>query len=336
MRSVRCSLRATFAVAAAALTTWANADDAALLQGDLRAHDPSSIVKEGDRYYLFSTGWGVRTKFSDDLTDWSEGSPVFARDAVPDWTREVAPGFEGHFWAPDVVRCGDRYRLYYSVSRFGKQTSAIGLATSSAIDNGWEDRGVVIQSREGDPYNAIDPSVLIASDGRHWMAFGSFWGGIYLTELDPATGLRLDVSADSLRVASAKEIEAATLLEREGWYYLFVNHGICCRGVDSTYRVLVGRSEQVEGPYLDREGRALTDGGGAPFLESEGPRIGPGHIAPLIDLEAGRFAFHYYDGDDRGRSKLAMASWRWSSDGWPEATEIRLASPAADDSARPE
>jgi arabinan endo-1,5-alpha-L-arabinosidase len=329
---IRPSLRATLALAAAALTTWANGDDAVLLRGDLRAHDPSSIVKEGERYYLFSTGWGLRTKFSDDLIHWSEGHAVFDRGASPDWTQEAAPGFQGHFWAPDILRSGDAYRLYYSVSRFGKQTSAIGLATSGDPQGGWKDEGVVIQSREGDPFNAIDPAVLIAKDGRHWMAFGSFWDGIFLAELNRDTGLLLDASAKPIRIAGAKEIEAPTLLQHEGWYYLFVNHGLCCRGVNSTYRVVVGRSEQVEGPYLDKEDHAMTDGGGTVFLDSQGSRIGPGHIAPLMDSDHSRFAFHYYDGDDRGKSKLAMASLRWSSDGWPEATDIRLAAPNADDS----
>lgn len=326
------SLRIALAIAAAALTTWANAADAVLLRGDLRAHDPSSIVKEGDRYYLFSTGWGLRTKFSDDLIHWSEGPAVFGRGASPDWTQEVAPGFQGHFWAPDVVRHGDDYRLYYSVSRFGEQTSAIGLATSRDLQSDWKDHGVVIQSREGDPYNAIDPSILVTKDGRHWMAFGSFWEGVHLTEFDPETGLLLDRCAKPIRIADAKEIEAPTLLQHGDWFYLFVNHGLCCRGVNSTYCVVVGRSENVEGPYLDKEGRALTDGGGTPFLESQGSQIGPGHIAPLIDSDDSRFAFHYYDGDDRGRSKLAMASLTWSSDGWPEATDIRLATPNAEDS----
>lgn len=319
---------------AAALTTGANGDDTSMLRGDLQAHDPSSIVKDGDRYYLFSTGWGLRTKFSDDLLRWSEGATVFVRGASPRWTQEVAPGFEGHFWAPDIVRSGKGYRLYYSVSRFGKQTSAIGLATSDDPQGGWTDEGVVIQSREGDPYNAIDPSVLVAKDGRHWMAFGSFWDGIHLTELDPATGLLLEPSDKPIRIAGAKEIEAPTLLQHRDWFYLFVNHGLCCRGVNSTYRVVVGRSENVEGPYLDKEGCALLDGGGTPFLQSQGAQIGPGHIAPLIHADDSRFAFHYYDGDDRGRSKLAMARMIWSSDDWPEAIDIHLADPNAGDALR--
>ena len=312
-----------------------------LLQGDVRAHDPSSIIQSGGRYYLFSTGWGLRTKSSDDLIHWSEGPPVFRRGVSPAWPQQVAPGFQGHFWAPDLVRCGNVYRLYYSVSRFGKQTSAIGLATSGAFTANdsvldWKDQGVVIQSRAGDPYNAIDPSVLVAKDGRHWLAFGSFWDGIYLTELNPETGLLLNPTTKPTRIASANEIEAATLLQHEGWCYLFVNHGLCCRGVDSTYRVLVGRSKRVEGPYLDKEGRDLIDGGGTLFLQSQGAQIGPGHIALLADSPANRFAFHYYDGDDRGKSKLAMANMHWSNEGWPEAADIHLASPDAGGSTRPD
>jgi arabinan endo-1,5-alpha-L-arabinosidase len=292
------------------------------------------------------------------LVHWSEGSTVFPGGSAPEWVEGVVPGFWGHYWAPDVVLYDGVYRLYYSVSRFGKQTSAIGLATSSALAlnspdsvsadrdaseardasedrSAWEDQGVVIQSREGDPYNAIDPSVLVAKDGRHWLAFGSFWDGIYLMELNPQTGRRLDPPVEPTRIASAKEIEAATLLQHGDWHYLFVNHGLCCRGVESTYRVVVGRSREVEGPYLDKGGVALTEGGGTPFLASEGAQIGPGHIAPLNNSERDRFAFHYYDRNDRGKSKLALARWRWSSDGWPEVADVCLAGPDAGDSNLP-
>lgn len=308
----------------------AEADEKNVLQGSVRAHDPSSVHKEGDRYYVFTTGWGLRSKHSPDLTNWTAGPPVFTAETAPGWVEDVAPGFRGHYWAPDLVRWGDGYRLYYSVSRFGKQTSAIGLATTPTLSPddsgyGWSDAGVVLQSREGDPYNAIDPSVLVDTDGRHWMAFGSYWQGIHLIELDPETGLRRDTSVEPIRLAGAEQIEAATLLRRGEAYYLFVNHGECCRGVESTYRILVGRSDHVEGPYVDRDGRALTDGGGTVVLESDGARIGPGHVAPLADEEPGRFAFHYYDGDDRGRSKLALADWRWSPDGWPAAVDVKLA-----------
>ncbi|TWT92898.1 Intracellular endo-alpha-(1-_5)-L-arabinanase [Botrimarina colliarenosi] len=314
------------------LTTCAEADTENVLQGSVRAHDPSTIVRQNGRYYVYATGVGLRSKWSSDLVHWNEGPAVFDRDQTPAWTGGVAPGFRGHFWAPDIAKQGGEYRLYYSVSRFGKQTSAIGLAVSPTLDPddplyGWRDVGIVIQSHDGDAYNAIDPSVLQDDDGRQWMAFGSYWRGIHLVELDPATGLRRHLEQPPRRLASADSIEAATLLRHGDNYFLFVNHGQCCRGVESTYRVLVGRSDCVTGPYLDRDGLAMSEGGGSVVLESVDSRIGPGHIAPVAGDESNRFAFHYYDGNDQGKSKLALASWTWTEDGWPVAADVRLSGP---------
>jgi arabinan endo-1,5-alpha-L-arabinosidase len=101
------------------------------ITGDLAAHDPSTILKENGRYLLFHTGPGISTKTSTNLIYWSRGARVFTR--VPDWTTNSVPGFRGYFWAPDIVRVKDKYFLYYSVSTFGKQRSAIGLATSSSL-----------------------------------------------------------------------------------------------------------------------------------------------------------------------------------------------------------
>lgn len=307
------------------------ADDAEVLTGMVRAHDPSSIVEREGRYYLFSTGRGLSIKSSADLVEWQMEGRVFGRNEIPAWIAEHVPGFRGHYWAPDLIEIDGRYLLYYSASRFGKQTSTIGLTVNETLDPNseqyaWQDAGVVISSVEGDPYNAIDPSILSDNDGRLWMAFGSYWKGIYLVELDRTTGGRLQTGSEPVRLAHASSIEAATLIRRDEYYYLFVNHGTCCRGIESTYRILVGRSRTIEGPYLDREGKRLLDGGGTLVLNSAGRRIGPGHVAPL-GTDADRFGFHFYDGDDRGRSKLALASWNWSEDGWPAATDIQLPLP---------
>ncbi|TWT35934.1 Intracellular endo-alpha-(1-_5)-L-arabinanase [Posidoniimonas corsicana] len=301
-----------------------------LLTGDVMTHDPSSIVKQGDQHYLFHTGRGIGLKSSRDLVEWTQQRGVFDRDATPDWIEKHVPGFRGHYWAPDVVFADGRYRVYYSASRFGQQASAIGLATNETLDAqspnyAWRDDGAVVTSTPDAPYNAIDPSVLIDDQGRHWMTFGSFWKGIYLFELDAKTGLPADPNAAPTRVASATEIEAPTLIQRDGWFYLFVNHGLCCRGVESTYRILVGRSRTPTGPYLDRDGRDLVDGGGTLLLDSQSPRIGPGHVAPFAWAPAQGFGFHYYDANQRGLSKLGLADWQWSEDGWPTAADVRLA-----------
>ena len=214
--------------------------------------------------------------------------------------------------------------MYYSVSTFGKQVSGIGLVTSptldwSSADYRWTDRGPVIQSQVGDPFNAIDPSLFRDRDGRLWMAYGSFWRGIYLIELDPKTGLRRDTNTPPHRLAWNEMIEAICLTRHEDYYYAFVNWGQCCRGTNSTYEVRVGRSKTITGPYLDREGKDLVDRGGTLFLESVGRYIGPGHIGVFSEGGTNWFSYHYYDGENRGRSKLALGQLEWTSDGWPVA-----------------
>jgi arabinan endo-1,5-alpha-L-arabinosidase len=102
-------------------------------------------------------------------------------------------GNRGYFWAPDVLQLHDRYLLYYSVSTWGSRNSAIGLATAPLAVTGstnfaWQDQGLVIRSTTNDEFNTIDPSVLLDDSGRLWLAFGSYWSGIKVVELDPKTG----------------------------------------------------------------------------------------------------------------------------------------------------
>ena len=113
------------------------------------------------------------------------------------------PANEGHLWAPDIIKYGNEYRLYYSISSFGSQDSAIGLATNLTLDSSspnyqWVDQGLVLDSEVGSAYNAIDPSVFHDdSTGRMWMTFGSYWNGIYITELNPSTGKPFSASTDN-------------------------------------------------------------------------------------------------------------------------------------------
>ena len=212
-----------------------------------RFHDPSTPIRQGDTWTVFSTGNGIITRYSPDLKTWVTGEPVF-KD-FPAWHREVVPNQKGHLWAPDVTRRGDRYLLYYSVSGWGKNTSAIGLATSPTLDPKspayqWKDEGIIVRSNDKDPYNAIDPQLFADPDGSLWMVFGSFWTGIQLIELDPKTGLRHPTHQKIRQLAWHDSIEAPALLKHGRYYYLFVNWGLCCRGVNSTYEIRVGRSRK--------------------------------------------------------------------------------------------
>ncbi len=298
---------------------------AAPARDSLRVHDPSTPVRCGEEFWVFSTGTGLLSRHSRDLTNWQSGPVVFP--VVPGWVPEIYPQHNGHFWAPDVLQLDGRYLLYYSVSRWGQNNSVIALATNATLDPmnpsfRWRDQGVVIQSKTTNNYNAIDPALLLDQEGRLWLSFGSFWSGIKLVELDRRTGHRLKgAPLHSLAVSDA--IEAPFLCFHEGYYYLFVNWGQCCRGVNSTYNIRVGRSRAVTGPYHDKSGRELLQGGGTLFTETVGDRIGPGH-AGLV-RHAGRewFTFHYYDATRRGLPVLGVVPLEWDAEGWPRLGSSR-------------
>jgi arabinan endo-1,5-alpha-L-arabinosidase len=288
---------------------------------DIRVHDPSTIVKSGGEYWIFYTGMRVPSYHSKDLITWERGPSALTN--VPAWTTNVS-GFDGRsFWAPDVIHLDNRYLLYYSASVFGKNTSGIGLATNPTLDPAdpdfhWTDRGMVVQSKTSDDFNTIDPAVTLAADGRLWLAFGSFWSGIRMIELDPKTGLRIAPDSPMYYLAHYNSIEAAFIYRHGRHYYLFVNWAYCCRGTDSTYEIRVGRSETITGPYLDRDGKDLLLGGGSKVLSTDGAFIGPGHAGILAEGEKYWFACHFYDGTaPRGDSKYAIRPMHWDADGWP-------------------
>jgi arabinan endo-1,5-alpha-L-arabinosidase len=162
--------------------------------------------------------------------------------------------------------------------------------------------------------------VVRATDGKLWLAYGSFWSGIKLVELDPKSGKRLAPDSPLHALAHQEEIEAAAIHRHGDHYYLFVNWGRCCRGVKSTYNIRVGRSPEITGPYLDKEGTDLRKGGGSLVLATEGRFIGPGHAGILKEGERCWLSFHFYDGSENGRSKLAIRGLEWTKDGWPAVT----------------
>lgn len=288
----------------------------------IRVHDPSTIIKCGDEYWIFYTGRDIRSYRSKDLIKWMDGPVVFTN--APAWIPEAVPANRGgrDFWAPDIIRVADRYLLYYSVSSFGKNTSAIGLVTNPTLDPSdskylWTDHGVVIQSSPRDGFNAIDPALFQDDDGSLWMSFGSFWSGIKLIQLDPKTGKRVTPDSPIYSLAHHDSIEAPFIYKQDAKYYLFLNWGVCCRGTNSTYEIRVGRSDKITGPYLDRDGKDMLSGGGTPVLATENVFIGPGH--PGIWKENGQywFSFHFYNQARRGMSTYAIRPLRWSEDGWP-------------------
>lgn len=280
--------------------------------GDTGLHDPEVTRTPSGDYLLASTGHGVQLKRSSDRTHWTDVGPAF-----PNGTPWADPYTEGstHLWAPEIHHANGQYYLWYSASSFGENRSAIFLATSPSGDPGtWTHQGRVVESGAGDDFNAIDPDVFVDDDGSWWMSFGSFWSGIKMIRLDPATGQRSGSELHSLASRGGGAIEAPSIHHRDGFYYLYVSFDSCCQGADSTYRVMVGRSTSVTGPYLDRAGRSMMNGGGTEILASHGSIYGPGHQTVFSDSDADVLMYHYYTAS--GASLLGINLLEYD-DGWP-------------------
>lgn len=299
------------------------------LSGDVRhVHDPT-VIREGRTFYLFSTRAGLSVRCSEDLRRWRLCGDVFGH--LPGWAVAEVPGLRG-LWAPDVSYFNGRYHLYYSASTFGSNRSAIGLATTPTLDPAsekysWTDHGKVIGSTPADDWNAIDPHVVLDEAGRPWLSFGSFWGGIKLRRLDPATGKPSAEDATLYPLASRPRtpelpgaVEAPAIYRRGGYFYLFVSFDLCCRGARSTYHLRVGRARRVTGPYLDRDGKPLMEGGGTLLLEGGGRWAGPGHCAILPTEGGERLVYHAYDTTWRGTPTLRISPLYWDAEGWPTLT----------------
>ncbi len=316
--------------------------EALKLEGEIAgAHDPSMILASGI-YYVFTTGktadgGQMAIRCSNDLTHWRLCGHVF--EAIPDWIRKRSPGTRD-LWAPDISYAAGKYRLYYAYSLFGKNTSGIALATAETLDSsspnyGWHDEGLVLESTAADDYNAIDPNYVEGAAHRAWLAFGSFWTGIKMRALDASTGKLSSTDNKTYSLASRvrpaetgpnppglpgnwQAVEAPFIVLHGGYYYLFTSFDLCCRGVKSTYRTVVGRAKNITGPYLDRDGVPMLQGGGTALLSANTQWLGPGGESILLRRhQPDLIVFHAYD-HVTGKPSLQISTIEWK-DGWPAA-----------------
>jgi arabinan endo-1,5-alpha-L-arabinosidase len=325
-----------FAVAPA---PWGQQPRALALNGDYPfTHDPSIAVENGT-YYVFATGRApdggqFAVRCSRNLTDWKLCGHVFA--GIPAWIRESSPRTK-ELWAPDISYFHGLYHLYYAYSVFGANTSGIALATNRTLDPtsplyAWKDEGLVLKSTEADDFNAIDPNIVLDESGQPWLSFGSFWSGIKMRRIDAATG-KLDASDPTLYALARRKqpdnadppkpglppdweaIEAPFIVRNGGFYYLFVSFDLCCRGIHSNYRIMVGRSKEVTGPYVDANGRPMLDGGATQLLAGNARWLGPGGESILQKDGGDIMVFHAYDAQT-GKPALQISTITWSG-GWP-------------------
>ena len=307
-------------------------------------HDPV-MIRQDSTYYLFHTGWGIGVWSSTDMKNWKREKPVF-QDA-PQWAVNDVPSFKGHIWAPDISYHNGQYYLFYSVSAFGKNTSCIGLVTNKTLHPEdpafkWVDHGAVICSTPGkDNWNAIDPNLIFDEEGRPFLFYGSFWDGLQMVRLNneltaPSPG-EVPVTIASRKLTRSPEnppaidnnpvdaggnaIEAPFVVKRGDFYYLFASIDYCCKGVESTYKMIFGRSDKIEGPYLDMAGKELLFGGGTILMEGNERWHGVGHNGIANACDNDYLLFHGYDANDEGRSKLRIIRLSWTQEQWPQLME---------------
>lgn len=313
---------------------------------DPNAHDPVMARGEDGKYYCFMTGMNVGVMSSPDMVTWR--MEPSALKETPQWAMEEVKGYRGHTWAPDISYHNGKWYLYYSCSTFGKNGSAIGLATNRTLDPKspdfrWEDQGLVIAShRRVDNWNAIDPNLIVDRKGQPWLTYGSFWDGIQLVKLSkkdfrtpvtkPVTIARrvdrrishqemldsthFEIEGGNVIEAGENAIEAPFIFQHGGYYYLFVSFDYCCRGQASTYKTVYGRSRNIQGPYLDRKGKPMEYGGGTYLYGPDQTYFGVGHCSAYEWDGKCYFISHAYEKSKNGAAKLFIRPLEFDSEGW--------------------
>ncbi|PFH47631.1 glycoside hydrolase family 43 protein [Amanita thiersii Skay4041] len=298
---------------ALAAVGWAVAGPDAITGNITSVASPTMCKDNSGKWWIFSGGVGIEIRTSTNRTAWNFVGKVWPKGAP--WTDKYTGTSNGHIWAPDCTYMNGKFYLYYAASTSGSRKSAIFLATSTTGDPGsWTDHGLITSTTCADNYNAIDPNLFI-ENGNWWLSLGSFWSGIKLMRLDPSTGKPTNSSLISLakRTADKGAMEASVVYKFGSFYYLFTSWDHCCRGTSSTYNIRVGRASSVTGPYVDKNGTALTSGGGTLVLGTHDNIVGPGGQDLMTDKDGPILVYNYYtsSGTFLGINKLNFSS------GWP-------------------
>jgi arabinan endo-1,5-alpha-L-arabinosidase len=314
------------------------ASDPLATYSQLGATDPvldPSIFRQGSTYYAFSTdvagfqGEGnIPIHCSQDRVNWTLCGSVFPQ-GIPTWVKQKVPGVLG-LWAPDISFFNGEYHLYYNGSLLHTQETVIGLATNSTLDPSdpeykWVDRGVVMESNPGDDFNALDPAILVDSDGSVWLTYGSYWSGIHQRQIDPANGMLLASNGTRYDLATrpgvpSNPIEGASLIRHGKYYYLFVSVDYCCEqnNAENNYKQAVGRSTSPHGPFVDEMGTPMMGGGGTVLLQGDGVWNAPGGGTAFFDSDSSEslIIFHAHNLAKNNTPYQWVKRITWAND-WP-------------------
>lgn len=278
---------------------------------DYSLPDPSVIKGDDGYYYLYATEdiRNLPIHRSKDLVNWELVGTAF--------TDETRPDFEpkGGLWAPDINKIGDKYVLYYSMSVWGGEwTCGIGCAVADTPAGKFNDCGMMFRSNGINVQNSIDP-FYIEDGGKKYLFWGSFHG-IYGIELSD-DGLKVKEGAKPVQVAG-DAYEGTYIHKRDGYYYLFASIGRCCEGIKSTYTTVVGRSDKLFGPYLDKQGRSMSDNHHGVLIQKNESFVGTGHNSEIVTDKAGDdwMFYHAVKVSDPDGRVLMLDKIVWEDD-WP-------------------
>ncbi len=319
--------------------------------GSYNVHDPS-IFKDGDWYYCYTTdaSYGntittdqhVQIRKSKDLVQWLFVGWAF--NSIPTMgaqyiTSNGGTPFTG-VWAPYVLKVGNEYRLYYSLSSAVSKLSCIGLATSTSPIGPWVEKGIAVGSKPSVAgTNAIDPTVIFSPTGDQWMCYGSAYDGIYEVKLNSATGLAETAGDLGVRVANRGftggkyngNIEGSEIIYNPTLkkYFLFMAYD----WIDTKYNTRVGRGDNPNGPFYDFNGVDMnTKADHGPMIVAPYQFMGHGgwqgvsHPAVFSDGNGQYFiANQGRPHADKGYMDLHVRKLFWTSDGWPVASPERYA-----------
>lgn len=308
-------------------------------------HDPA-IYKQKGTYYLYSSSPLLSFYSSKDMRRWKHEGQVF--NEFPDWIKRELPDAD-HIGAPDITRYRGRYILFYQSHYGGTCNAGTAYLSNTTLDPTdpeyeWVDHGLVLRSvpqgidlicGDGETwYNAIDAHLFVDADGSPWLAFGSTLGGIKLAKLDPETLQPVTTPAEFVTLAERSLfqvdpiIEAPYIIRRGRYYYLFLSHNRCCQGPDTRYQIRVGRSRNLAGPYVDKEGIRMLDEGGTLLIDEDGPMIGTGHNDVFTDGGVDWLVHHGYDSENDYEPVLNIRTILWDADGWPSVCRSDAEAPA--------
>ena len=276
--------------------------------------DPTVIKADDGYFYLYATEniRNVPIYRSENLVDWRRVGTAFTDRTRP----QMVP--KGNIWAPDINLINGKYVMYYSKSTWGGEWECgIGVATADRPSGPFTDVGKLFISSEIGVQNSIDPFYIEEDDGSKYLFWGSF-RGIYGIQLSD-DGLSIKPGAQKVQIAGTLT-EGTYIYKHDGYYYLFGSAGTCCEGLNSTYRVMVARSENLMGPYVNKSGRPALENNFMLVMQKSNKVVGPGHNSEIVQDDAGQYwmLYHGFDAaDPDGGRKVYLDQILWDKDGWP-------------------